>query len=99
FYSQVYLRGGLLVDNARAAKTVFAIAALLEQQGGNPYRVRAYRRAALNLLRLPRDAAVFASDRGELELPWLGPRLRRKLGELVTRGQMTFYDQLLDEFP
>jgi DNA polymerase (family 10) len=87
------------VDNRRAAKTVFAIASLLEQQGGNPYRVRAYRRAALNLLRLPQDAAGFATEQGELALPWLGPRLRRKLGELVTSGQMAFYDQLLDDFP
>ena len=87
------------MDNRDSARTIFAIAALLESQGANPYRVRAYRRAAINLLRLPVAADRFASPEGELELPWLGPRLRRKLGELVTRGRMQFHEQLLAELP
>ena len=85
--------------NRDAARTVFAVASLLESQGANPYRVRAYRRAAINMLRLPVQARRFATDRGELALPWLGPRLRRKLGVLVTRGQMQFHQDLLAELP
>jgi DNA polymerase (family 10) len=86
------------VDNSQAARTIFLIAALLEEQGANPYRIRAYRRAAINMLRLPVDAGRFAAD-GELLLPWLGERLRRKLGELVTQGQMRFFEELLAELP
>lgn len=86
------------MTNREAARTIFEIASLLEEQGANPYRVRAYRRAALSLLYLPEDAQRFARD-GELELPWLGPRLRRKLGELVTTGQMQFHEALLSEQP
>jgi len=87
------------VDNVQAAKTVFSIASLLEAQGANPYRVRAYRRAAVGLLRLPEQAERYANAQGQLELPWLGERLRRKLGELVTRGRMQFHDELLAELP
>lgn len=88
-----------MLDNRDAAKTIFSIASLLESQGANPYRVRAYRRAALGMMLLPTDARDHANERGELELPWLGPRLRRKLGELVTRGRMQFHDELLAELP
>jgi DNA polymerase (family 10) len=87
------------VDNRQASRTVFAVASLLESLGANPYRVRAYRRAALGMLRLPVQAERFLDAEGELALPWLGPPLRRKLGELLRRGRMEFYDQLLDELP
>src|SRR5690242_2164911 len=87
------------VDNQRASRTIFAVAALLESLGANPYRVRAYRRAALGVLRLPVEAERFLNDGGELALPWLGPRLRRKLGELVRRGRMQFYDDLVADLP
>ena len=87
------------MDNRDLARIVFVIASLLEEQGANPYRVRAYRRAALGMLRLPEPAARYANAEGELELPWLGPRLRRKLGELVTRGRMEFHDEMLAQLP
>src|SRR5437773_10129110 len=87
------------VDNRRASRTIFAVAALLESLGANPYRVWAYRRAALGVLRLPVEAERFLDDGGELALPWLGPRLRRKLGELVRHGRVQFYDDLAADLP
>jgi DNA polymerase (family X) len=88
------------MDNLAAARAVFAVASLLESQGANPYRVRAYRRAAVGLLRLPAGAQRYVSEEsGELVLPWLGERLRRKLGELIRRGKMQFHDDLLAELP
>lgn len=105
------------MENRQAARSIFAVASLLESQGANPYRVRAYRRAAVNLLRLPEPATAFVreeppADVGqspsrrrkrpqgpELDLPWLGERLRRKLAELVTEGKMQFHEDLLKELP
>ncbi len=87
------------MENREAALTLFGVAALLEAQGANPYRVRAYRRAARGLLRLSVRAGEYVDARGECDLPWLGPRLRRKLGELVTRGRMEFHDALLAQLP
>ena len=87
------------VDNAQAARQIFAVAALLESQGANPFRVRAYRRAAVSMLRLPIEAERLTNAQGQLLLPWLGDQLRRKLGELVTRGQMQFHQDLLAELP
>ena len=87
------------MENREAARALFGVASLLESQGANPYRVRAYRRAAVNLLRLPHDATDLTNQEGQLDVPWLGDRLRRKLGELVTEGKMQFHQDLLAELP
>jgi DNA polymerase (family 10) len=87
------------VGNRERAFKVFAVASLLEAGGANPYRVRAYRRAALRLLRMDEDAATYLDERGELSLPGLGERLRRKLGELVRTGHLSFHDELIAAEP
>ena len=87
------------MSNQDAAKALFGVASLLESQGANPYRVRAYRRAALSLMRLAIPAEQLTDRHGQLNLPWLGPRLRRKLGELLTMGRMQFHVELVAELP
>ena len=87
------------MENTQAARTLFGVAALLESQGANPYRVRAYRRAARALLRMEYQAGQYVTAEGECDLPWLGPRLRRKLGELVVNGRMQFHDELVEQLP
>jgi DNA polymerase (family X) len=87
------------VDNRERAIRILTVAALLETRGANPYRVRAYRRAAFGFLALPKDASAYLDEQGDLALPTLGPRLRRKLGELVRTDNLTFHDELLAELP
>jgi len=87
------------VDNRNRAKYVFAVASILEALGANPYRIRAYRRAAVGLQRLPEDAGAYLDEAGELNLPWLGPRLRTKLGELVRTDRMCFQEELIGALP
>ena len=83
-----------------AADVLFSIATILDATDGNPYRVRAYRRAARLILREREDLStrlVMGRDRTpgpELNLPGLGPRLRRKLGELIATGRMEFSIEL-----
>lgn len=85
------------VTNQQVAEVLFNIATLLEMQQANPYRIAAYRNATRGLLTLgePVDALLARGER--LEVPGLGERLRRKIGELVTTGRMTFYDDLCEE--
>jgi DNA polymerase (family 10) len=87
------------MGNRTYASEIFAVASLLEARGANPYRVRAYRRAALRLLRMDEDVATHLDERGELALPGLGQRLRRKLGELVRTGRLSFHDELIAAEP
>ncbi len=87
------------MDNRNRAKYIFAVASILEALGASPYRVRAYQRAAVGLQRLPQDAAAYLDEQGELDLPWLGPRLRKKLGELVRTDRMCFQEELIGTLP
>lgn len=91
-----------LVTNKDAADILFNVATILELAEDNPYRIRAYRRAARLLLARPGGASVNLVDGKhgkELDLPGLGPRLRRKLGELLATGRMRFYVELCAELP
>src|SRR5919201_654267 len=90
---------GTDVSNQDAARTVFAVASLLESQGANPYRVRAYRRAARSLMLLPDPLVRYTNEDGELALPWLGPSLRRRLGELAICGQLGIQLEILAALP
>lgn len=87
------------ITNRTAAELLFDVATILELSEDNPYRVRAYRRAARLLLRQQDQASVHLDQNGELVLPGLGPRLRRKLGELLSTGRMGFYVELCAELP
>lgn len=90
------------VTNKDAAAILFNVATILQLAEDNPYRVRAYRRAARLLLANPEDARVKlvdGKDGKELVLPGLGLRLRRKLGELLATGRMRFYVELCAELP
>ncbi|CAA9565327.1 MAG: hypothetical protein AVDCRST_MAG70-1989 [uncultured Thermomicrobiales bacterium] len=85
--------------NHRAAEVLFNVATMLELAEDNPYRIRAYRQAARNLLRTRQDILSMLTDEGELALPGIGVRLRRQLGELVATGRMGFYVELCGDLP
>lgn len=87
------------VTNKDAADILFNVATILELAEDNPYRIRAYRRAARLLLGSRQDAKLRLTEQKELDLPGLGPRLRRKLGELLSSGRMGFYVELCTELP
>ena len=91
-----------VVTNKDAADVLFNVATILELAEDNPYRVRAYRRAARLLLTAGGDARVKlvqGKEGKELDLPGLGLRLRRKLGELLATGRMRFYVELCADLP
>ena len=92
--------GAAAQTQREAADVLFSIATILDATDGNPYRVRAYRRAARLILRERGDLSTklvmgMTREPGpELNLPGLGPRLRRKLGELLATGRMEFCIEL-----
>ena len=91
-----------LVTNKDAAAILFNVATILNLAEDNPYRIRAYRRAARLLLARPADEAaplVDGKQGKELDLLGLGPSLRRKLGELLSTGRMRFYVELCATLP
>lgn len=85
------------ITNQQIADVLFNSATLLEMQQANPYRIAAYRNIARVLLAVPIPVAEILRQGGQLELPGLGRRLRRKIIEMATTGRMTFYDDLCQE--
>ncbi|HEY6541040.1 MAG TPA: helix-hairpin-helix domain-containing protein [Ktedonobacteraceae bacterium] len=83
-----------IVTNSQIAEVLSGIAALLESQNSNPYRIQAYRNAAHGVLELPEEAADILARRELLPVPGLGKRLQNRIAELVNTGTMTFYQDL-----
>jgi DNA polymerase (family 10) len=75
------------VHNADVAAVFEEIADLLEIEGSNPFRIRAYRNAARTLRDLPREVGAMLDEGEDLtELPGIGEDLAAKIKEIVETG-------------
>jgi DNA polymerase (family 10) len=74
------------------------IADLLEIKGENPFRIRAYRRAALNIESLTKDVAGISKDE-LMKVPGIGQDLAGKIEEYVKTGKIQAYEDLKKEVP
>ena len=75
------------------------IADLLEIQGANPFRIRAYRRAALNIEGLADNIETLALAGTLRNVPGIGEDLANKIGEYINTGSIQFHEQLKQEVP
>lgn len=85
--------------NLEIATMFNRIADLLEVQGANQFRIRAYRRAAVSLEGLADDIVSVVSRRTAREIPGVGQDLAAKISEYVNTGRMEFFERLKDEVP
>lgn len=86
--------------NEPIAQRLEEVAQILEEQGANPYRVRAYRRGAATLRTLRRPAAdvLAEGDLSALEaLPGIGESLARAIREVVRTGRLPMLERLRGE--
>ncbi len=88
------------VSNLHIAETFTTLADLLEMEGANPFRVRAYRTAARTIAALPRAVAEMV-ERGEDlgELPGIGRDLAGKIAELVRTGRLALLEEVKARTP
>lgn len=88
------------VQNAEIAAMFDQIADLLEIQGENPFRVRAYRRAARTIEGLPQSVRTMLSAGSDLsELPGIGKDLAGKIADIVKTGHFALLDSLKKKLP
>jgi len=85
--------------NLEIATLFSRIADLLEIQGANPFRVRAYRRAADNLESLTDNIESILSRGATREIPGIGEDLAAKIAEYVSTGKIKFFEELKKEVP
>jgi len=86
------------MKNQEIAKIFNDIADLLEIKGENPFRIRAYRRAAQNVEGLTKDVAETPQE-GLMKVPGIGKDLAGKIEEYVRTGRLQFYEDLKREVP
>jgi DNA polymerase (family 10) len=89
-----------LVHNAEIAAMFEKLADLLEIEGANPFRVRAYRKAAREITNLPREVADMIEGGENLaDLPAIGDDLAHKIAEIVTTGKLHLLDEVSSRVP
>lgn len=88
------------MHNDAIASQFELLADLLEIQGANPFRIRAYRNAARTISGLAESLADMVGDGADLqELPGIGGDLARQIAEIVTTGQHTGLQELKQQVP
>lgn len=87
------------IHNADVAEAFEEIGDLLAIEGENPFRIRAYRRAAQIVRTLPRELAEIHDPEEYDDLPGIGKDLARKITELVATGRLKALERLRREVP
>ena len=88
------------VQNAEIAGMFDQTADLLELKGDNPFRIRAYRKAARVIEALPQSVKNMMAHGDDLsELPGIGKDLAGKIGEIATTGHFAVLDALKKKLP
>ncbi len=83
--------------NADVAAVFEAVADLLEGQGENPFKIKAYRNAVRTLGELNEPVADVAA-RGELrKIPGFGEAIASKTQEILATGTCELYERLKKE--
>ena len=88
------------IQNAEIAAMFDQTAELLEIEGANPFRVRAYRRAARTIETLPQSVVALIAAREDLsELPGIGKDLAGKIAKIISSGKFGMLQSLKRRLP
>ncbi len=88
------------IHNVLVANRLDEVALLLEEQHANPFRVNAYRRAAMTLRRLQQPVTEIlysAGLEGLMALPGIGESIARSIRALVITGRLPMLERLRGE--
>ncbi|MBI4566498.1 MAG: DNA polymerase/3'-5' exonuclease PolX [Planctomycetes bacterium] len=87
------------MTNAEISAVLSLLADMLEIQGENPFKVRAYQNAARTIegLEVPLGTLLEQGTLGELK--GIGEGLKEKLTELHKTGRMTYFEQVRAKMP
>ncbi|NQS99746.1 MAG: DNA polymerase III, partial [Candidatus Omnitrophica bacterium] len=87
------------MKNRQVAKIFRQVAEILEIQSENPFRIRAYLKAAQNIESLSQDLADLTANNELEKIPGVGKDLAEKIKEIVSTGRLKLYEQLEDNIP
>ncbi len=88
------------MENLEVASALDRLADLLEIQGANPFRIRAYRNAIRTVQGLTRSLAAMVDDGEDLtELPGIGKEMASHIRELLDTGRLGILEEVAQEVP
>lgn len=82
------------METPRIARILDEMGTLLEVQGENPFRCRAYHNVSQALKALPNDLSGLIADGTLAEVPGVGETMLKKIVELATTGRLEAYEAL-----
>ncbi len=90
-----------MLNNSQIADVLEELADLLEFQGSNAFRIRAYRNAARTVRNQSESIATLATEHPDklTEMAGIGKAVAEKCVTLVTTGKLPQLEQLLEEIP
>jgi len=88
------------VHNAELAELFNRLADLLDIEGGNPFRIRAYRNAARTIASLAQNmAGLLESGKDLSELPGIGKAIAEKIHTIVETGRLPQLEEVESRTP
>ena len=87
------------MNNAAIAQVFQDMADLLELKEDNPFKIRAYQKAARTIESLPVELAQLMEEGRLREIPGVGEAISNKITELLATGKLEAYEKLRSEFP
>ena len=85
--------------NAEIAEIFDHMAAMLSILDENPFKIRAYKKAALNILELNEEIEDRVSHDDVTDIPGVGKDLASKIKEYVETGEIKEFDKLQEKVP
>ncbi len=90
----------MALSNSEIADLFDQLAELLEIEGENPFRVRAYHNAARTIRSQPKSLAeMIATGEDLTELPGIGEAIAKKIGIVIQTGRLPQLEQVLKRTP
>ncbi len=87
------------METGRIAQILDEMGTMLEINGENPFRCRAYHTAAQSLMNLPDELSEMIADGRLAEVAGIGETMYTKIVQLATTGHLPSYDELRRKTP
>jgi DNA polymerase (family 10) len=88
-----------VLDRFSVARALREIASLMQIEGANPFKVRAYERGARALEGMPEDLGLLVREGRLTSVPGIGSALASTIGELFQTGRSPQLDRLRERLP
>lgn len=83
--------------NREVAELLSNIGDLLKLKGENPFKIRAYIKAARAVENLHTDIREICTKKELQTIPGIGEAIAKKIDEYLTTGKLEYYEKLINE--